>query len=248
MSDRVAIVTGAAGGIGLGIADRLASEGAAVAIADLADNASAVARHLAGVHGVRTHAFVGDLSRPGSADRMVQEVVDTFGRIDILVNNAGGGVLRHSLQHTEETLQATIDRNLWTAIRCTLAVIPRMTERKYGRIINLGADSVYTGLDLHAIYNAAKGGVHGMTVGFAREVALDGITVNAVAPCGVETEAVLKAAREGDPLINTMIGLIPMRRMCKIEEVAALVAFLGSHEAGFITGQIISINGGTAMG
>jgi 2,3-dihydroxy-2,3-dihydro-p-cumate dehydrogenase len=248
MADRVAVVTGAASGIGLGIATRLASEGANLLIADLSDGAGNVASRLATEHGVRTRAFVGDLSRQGVADRMAREVLDEFGKIDILVNNAGGGVLRFSWEHTEETLQATIDRNLWTTVRCTLAVIPRMKERKYGRIVNIGADSVYTGLDLHSIYNAAKGGVHGLTVGFAREVARDGITVNAVAPCGVETEAIVKAIQEDAPLIRTMLAMIPMGRMAKVEEVAALVAFLASEEAGFITGQIVSINGGTAMG
>ncbi|MGH7906562.1 MAG: SDR family NAD(P)-dependent oxidoreductase [Candidatus Binataceae bacterium] len=247
-NDQVAVVTGAAGGIGLGIANRLASEGAAIVIADLSDHAGAAAEEVAKRHGTRASAFVGDLSQPGSGERLIADTRRAFGRIDILINNAGGGILRPSLEHTEETLQATINRNLWTTIRCTLAAIPRMKERKYGRIVNLGADSVYTGLDLHTIYNGAKGGVHGLTVGFAREVARDGITVNAVAPCGVETPEVAEMARRGSPLLDTMLNLVPMRRLCQIDEVAALAAFLASGEAGFITGQIISINGGTAMG
>ncbi|MBF6569053.1 MAG: SDR family oxidoreductase [Candidatus Binataceae bacterium] len=247
-SDQVAIVTGAAGGIGLGIARRLASEGAAIMIGDLSDNARAVAGEVAKTFGVRTLCAVGDLGQPGVAEKMVAETEQAFGRIDILVNNAGGGILRPSLEHTEETLQATINRNLWTMLRATLAVIPRMKKRGYGRIVNMGADSVYTGLDLHTIYNGAKGGVHGATVGFARELAVEGITINAVAPCGVETEEVKRAAAENHPLIVSMMQMIPMRRMAKIEDVAAAVAFLASSEAGFITGQILSVNGGTAMG
>jgi 2,3-dihydroxy-2,3-dihydro-p-cumate dehydrogenase len=247
-SDQVAIVTGAAGGIGLGIARRLASEGAAIMIGDLSDNARAAAAELGRQFNVRTLAAVGDLSQPGVAEKMVAETERALGRIDVLINNAGGGILRNSLEHTEETLQATINRNLWTMLRCTLAAIPRMKQRRYGRIVSLGADSVYTGLDLHTIYNGAKGGVHGATVGFARELARDGITVNAVAPCGVETEEVKKAAAENHPLIRSMMSMIPMGRMAQIEDVAAAVAFLASREAGFITGQILSINGGTAMG
>jgi 2,3-dihydroxy-2,3-dihydro-p-cumate dehydrogenase len=247
-TDQVAIVTGAAGGIGLGIAGRLASEGAAIVIGDVSGNARAAADEISTRYNVRTLSLVGDLSQPGVAEKMVAEAEKTFGRIDVLVNNAGGGILRHSLEHTEETLQATINRNLWTMLRCTLAVLPRMKQRRYGRIVSLGADSVYTGLDLHAIYNGAKGGVHGATVGFAREVARDGITINAVAPCGVETEEVKKAAAANHPLIQSMMQMIPMGRMAQIEDVAAAVAFLASGEAGFITGQILSINGGTAMG
>jgi len=247
-SDQVAIVTGAAGGIGLGIARRLASEGATVMIGDLSDNARAVAAEIGKRFSVPTFAAIGDLSQPGVAEKMVADTEKEFGRIDILVNNAGGGILRHSSEHTEETLQATINRNLWTMLRCTLAVMPRMKARRYGRIVNLGADSVYTGLELHAIYNGAKGGVHGATVGFAREVAADGITINAVAPCGVETEEVKRAIAANHPLIKSMMQMIPMERMAQIEDVAAAVAFLASSEAGFITGQILSINGGTAMG
>jgi 2,3-dihydroxy-2,3-dihydro-p-cumate dehydrogenase len=245
---QVAVVTGAGGGIGLGIARRLASEGAAIVVADVSEKARSAAEQIARQYGIRSHAFVGDLSQSGVADGLMAETRDNFQKIDVVVNNAGGGVIAHSARHTEETLQVTINRNLWTTLRCTLAVIPVMKQRRYGRIVNIGADSVFTGLDGHAIYNGAKGGVHGMTTGFAREVALDGITVNAVAPCGVETEAVAEMAKKGDSVVKSMLSMIPLGRLCKIEDVAALVAFLASEEAGFITGQVVSVNGGSAMG
>ena len=105
--------------------------------------------------------FTGDKSRPGQAERLVQAAVSALGRVDILVSNAGGGVIRPTLEHTEDTLQATVNNNLWTTIRCTLAVLPQMVEQGYGRIVNIGAESVRNGLVDHAIYNAAKGGVHG---------------------------------------------------------------------------------------
>ena len=141
-----------------------------------------------------------------------------LGQVDILVNNAGGGVIRPTLEHTEETLQATVDNNLWTTIRCTLAVLPHMVERGYGRIINIGAESVRNGLVDHAIYNAAKGGVHGLTTGLAREFAAAGITVNTVAPSYVETPELGRALSAGAlpaglrHVTERATGLIPVGR------------------------------------
>src|SRR5918912_648214 len=123
-ADRVAIVTGAGGAIGGAIAARLQSEGARLVLGDLAplewEGAVTVA---------------GDLSEPGEAKRLVDACLAEHGRLDVLVNNAGGGVIRPTLEHTEETLEATIDRNLWTAVRSTLAALPHMLERGYGRVV-----------------------------------------------------------------------------------------------------------------
>ena len=127
----------------------------------------------------------------------MQAAVSVLGRVDILVNNAGGGVIRPTLEHTEDTLQATVNNNLWTTIRCTLAVLPQIVEQGYGRIVNIGAESVRNGLVDHAIYNAAKGGVHGLTSGLARESATAGITVNTVAPSYVETPELGRALASG---------------------------------------------------
>jgi 2,3-dihydroxy-2,3-dihydro-p-cumate dehydrogenase len=168
--------------------------------------------------------------------------------VDILVNNAGGGVVRPTLTHTEETLRATIDRNLWTTIYCTLAAIPVMQAQQYGRIVMMGAESVRNGLYWHAIYNAAKGGVHGLTTGLAREFIADGITVNTVAPSATRTEAYdAFTTPEQLAAIDKMLALIPAARPGTVDEVAALTAFLASDEAGYITGQVYSINGGSSM-
>ena len=102
---------------------------------------------------------------PGSPTISSNAALDALGHIDVLVNNAGGGVIKPTLEHTEESLQATVDNNLWTTIRCVRAVLPHMLSRRHGRIINIGADSVRTGLMDHAMYNAAKGGVHAMVTG-----------------------------------------------------------------------------------
>ena len=245
LAGRAAIVTGGATGIGAGIARRLLADGAEVLIAARSetelDNAAV------------EHGFVGDLSQPGVAQDMVAAAMALFGRVDILVNNAGGGVLRPTLEHTEDTLRATIDNNLWTTIRCTLAVLPVMVERGFGRVINIGADSVRNGLIDHAIYNAAKGGVHGLTTGLAREFVGAGITVNTVAPCYVRTDE-LDARLAGGALpprmhhvVAVATEVIPMGRPGEVAEVAAAVAYLAGPDAGFVTGQVISVNGGTTM-
>ena len=146
-----------------------------------------------------------------------------------------------------ETLRLTIDRNLWTAIWCCRAVLPHMKAAKYGRIVSIGADSVRNGLWDHAAYNAAKGGVHGLTSGLAREFAGDGITVNTVAPCAVATPQLEAFIGKGIALIEKFIGVIPMGRAGEMHEVASAVSYFASGEASFVTGQVVSVNGGSTM-
>jgi len=182
-----------------------------------------------------------------AAGALIDRTMARFGRIDILVNNAGGGVLRPFLDHTPETLRATIDRNLWTAIWCCWHALPRMKAAGYGRIVMLGADSVRNGLFDHAAYNAAKGGMHGMTTGLAREFAPHGITVNTVAPCAVQTRQLEDVRAVNPGLVDKVCAVIPMGRPAEEAEVASMVAYLALPEAGFVTGQVISVNGGSTM-
>ncbi|GAA0608325.1 glucose 1-dehydrogenase [Sporichthya brevicatena] len=247
---RTAIVTGAGVGIGKAIARRLTDEGVRLVLADIdGDLVEKVAADLP----ITPLVFVGDLSVRENATRLIATCRDGYGRVDILVNNAGGGVIRPTLSHTEETLRATIDRNLWTTIYCSLEALPLMKAAGYGRIINMGADSVRNGLDWHAIYNAAKGGVHGLTTGWAREFASDGITVNAIAPSATRTEAydAFETAAATDPAmratLDAVLAVIPAGRAGTVEEIAALTAYLASDESGFTTGQVLSINGGSTM-
>lgn len=239
--NRVAIVTGAGGGIGLAIARRLEADGARVMFADLDE---AAAKQAAGTAG---GAFWGDLSDEKVAGALIQRTVQTVGAPAILVNNAGGGILRPFLDHTPETLRATIDRNLWTTIWCSWFALPHMKAAGWGRIINIGADSVRNGLFDHAGYNAAKGGVHGMTTGLAREFARDGITVNTVAPCAIVTPQYRDIEKSNPDLIEKVVSVIPMGRAGTEDEVASMAAYLARDEAGFVTGQVISVNGGTTM-
>jgi 2,3-dihydroxy-2,3-dihydro-p-cumate dehydrogenase len=247
LNGQVAIVTGAAGGIGLAIAERLAAEGARLALADAA--AEALDKAAAGLirSGAQVLLHAGDLAEERTATAVIAAALDRFGRVDVLVNNAGGGVILPFLQHTAETLKRTIDRNLWTAIWCCRAALPPMVRAGYGRIINIGADSVRNGLWDHAAYNAAKGGLHGLTTGLAREFATAGITVNTVAPCAVRTPALDHVRETNRALHDKFVAVIPMGRPAEMAEVASMVSYLASREAGFVTGQVISVNGGSAM-
>ena len=250
LSGRTAIVTGAASGIGLGISARLIADGAAV---------FAAVRSKEDLERVYEHAriaggFVGELDKPGAADDLVRTAVETLGDVDVLVNNAGGGVILPTLEHTEETLRATVDNNLWTTIYCVRAVLPHMVSRGHGRIVNIGADSVRTGLVDHAMYNAAKGGVHAMVTGIAREFAGAGITANTVAPCYVRTPELANLCESGDAparltrVVEEATAIVPMGRPGDPAEVAAAVAFLAGEDSRFITGQTIYVNGGSSMG
>lgn len=258
LEGKSAVVTGAARGIGKAVAMRLAAEGAALTISDVnGDGLAALCDTLKNAGSPRCAALAVDLSTEDGADALRKAAEAAHGKVDILVNNAGGGIIRPFLEHTAETLRQTIDRNLWTTIWCTRAFLPGMVAQQYGRVINMGADSVHTGTYSHAGYNAAKGGVHAMVTGLAFEFAKEGVTFNVVSPGGVLTED-LQAMMSDDPetLAKYKMSVhprdvakreIPAGRFTEMHEVAAYVAFLASDEAGAVNGQIHSVNGAQWM-
>ncbi len=248
LAGKVAIVTGAARGIGFAIAQRLADDGAKLVLSDVDAGALGEATlDLTRADGRAPVVVAGDLSKQEISRSLVDQAMAAHGAIHILVNNAGGGVILPFLDQTPETLRATIDRNLWTALWACWHVLPIMKRQGYGRIVNLGADSVRNGLWSHAAYNAAKGGVHALTTGLAREFVLDGITVNTVAPCAVNTPQLSDFERKAPSLAQKFLSVIPMGRPAEVAEVASMVSYLARDEASFVTGQVISVNGGSTM-
>jgi len=240
---RVAIVTGAGRGIGRAIAERFASDGAAVAIADLgADTADDVARSIGSVGG-RAIAVRTDVTSLGDAERLVALTVASFGRIDVLVNNAG--ILRSTpaAEITPEEWHLVVDANLTGAFLCSRAAFAALRDTGHGRIVNLAsmagrATSTLGG----AHYTTAKAGVLGLTRHLAREWAREGITVNAISPGIVDTPMV--RAWTDETRLAQVLASIPLGRLAEPSEIASLVCFLASDEAAYITGTNVDIHGG----
>ena len=256
LESQVAIITGTARGLGVALAEQFASDGASLLLVDVnADGLQDVAQAAKSRGSPDVTTTTQDLSQEEGATAIVRTAIERWGRVDILVNNAGGGVIRPFLEHTPETLKATIDRNLWTTIWCSRAVLPHMIERKYGRIVNISADSVHTGVYSHAGYNAAKGGVNGLTTGLAFEFAKHNITVNSVSPGGIATPEVREMLNPDSEVykkhrivdVRKVLDVIPIGRFVEMNEVAALTAFLTYEETRGITGQVYSVNGGQWM-
>lgn len=242
---RVAIVTGAARGIGRAIASRLLADGHAVVIADIdAAAARRTAEELDAGRGICVPAGL-DVARYSDVERFMAEVHGRWGRIDVLVNNAG--IIRRGnlLSVTEKDWDDVLAVNLKGAFNCSKHVAPYMIQRRWGRIINVASIAAKTG-DITSApgYGPSKAGMVNLTKTLARELAAYGITVNAVAPHAIETEM---SAQWSPEMRQRVLQGIPLGRLGRADEVAAAVAFLASDEAGFITGATLDINGGALM-
>lgn len=242
MKDRVAIVTGASRGIGRAAAIALAEAGASVVINYAgSETAAKETEVLCQAHGAKTLLIQADVAKSEDCQRMVDETVAGFGKVDILVNNAG--VTRDNLLMcmTDEEFDQVIATNLRGTYAMMKAVSRPMMKSRYGRIINMASVVGLMGNAGQVNYAASKAGVIGMTKSFAKEIAARGVTVNAVAPGFIATDmtaAMTDAAREA------VAGSIPMKRMGRPEDVAAVVRFLASEAAGYVTGQTLAVDGG----
>jgi len=247
LEGRVAMITGAAKGIGAAIAGALVHEGARIAALDLdAPGVEAVAAALAG-RGGQALALRTDVTRSAEIDRAVEAVLGRWGRIDILVNNAGGfAVLRPTEEIAEDEWQAILASNLTSVFLCSKAVLPVMKRQGYGRIVNLASVVARGGaVRVTSHYAAAKAGVIGFTRHLALEVGAAGITVNAVAPGTTATERVLNVRTPEET--RRVAEAIPVRRLGEPAEIADAVVFLVSEGAAFITGATLGVNGGQIM-
>jgi 2-hydroxycyclohexanecarboxyl-CoA dehydrogenase len=250
MPQRVALITGGGRGIGRAIAGDLAATGHAVAVADLlAADASETAQSIESAGG-RAHAVSLDVTDQRSVEAALGQVRAAFGPIEILVNNAGWDELRPFMDTDEEFWDRVIEINYKGCLRMTREVVPAMSERGWGRLVNIGSDAGRVGSSLEAVYSGAKGAVIAFTKTIAREVARRGITANTVCPGPTRTpmlEGMANATDDGERLIESLTRAIPMKRLGEPEDVAAAVTFLASERAGFITGQTLSVSGGLTM-
>ncbi|WP_405725693.1 SDR family oxidoreductase [Streptomyces sp. NBC_01537] len=243
---RVAIVTGGASGIGRACAQRLAREGADVAVLDLDAAAGERVAGEIGAEGGSALAVGVDVADRQSIDRAVKEVHEQFGPVTVLVNSAGKEGAKRFLDITEEAWNSLLTVNLTGTFHCCQAVVPDMVEAGWGRIVNISSSSAHSGQPFMTHYVASKAGVIGFTKALALELGPSGITVNTIPPGFVDTPMLRRNEKLGR-FVQSMdhhIAQTPVRRTGLPEDIAAACAFLTSEEAGYITGQVFGVNGG----
>lgn len=243
LNGKTALVTGASRGIGRAIALRLAEDGANVAViyAGSADKAEAVVNEITAL-GVNAKAYRCNVADSTAVNETVKAVTNDLGKIDVLVNNAGITRDGLMLRMKDEDFDAVLDTNLKGAFNMIRACYSGFIRKKSGRIINISSVSGIMGNAGQANYSASKAGVIGLTKSVARELASRGITCNAVAPGFIQTD-MTENLGDNNPLLNS----IPLGRMGKPEDIAAVVAFLASDSAAYITGEVLKVDGGLAI-
>jgi 3-oxoacyl-[acyl-carrier protein] reductase len=257
LRDKGALVAASSRGLGKAIAYELSQEGARVAIcARGQEGLEATADEIHQATGAEVFPVVADVSRSDDCQRLVESVQEHFGAVDILVTNAGGPPAGYLLDLQEQDWHAAVELTLMSAVRLIGLVVPSMQERRWGRIINMTSISVKQPIEDLILSNSIRAAVVGMAKTIATQFAAEGVTVNSICPTYTLTERVrnlarARAEREGisyDEVLDAYRNQVPARRLGQPEEIAALVAFLASERAAFITGTTIQVDGGAYRG
>ncbi|MGH7932110.1 MAG: SDR family NAD(P)-dependent oxidoreductase [Candidatus Binataceae bacterium] len=247
LKDKVALVTGAAQGIGRALAMRLAEEGAKVAIGDIQVEAAQKTAAEIKAAGGTAIAVKLDVTNLADAVAAADTIERELGPIDILVNNAGWDKLEPFVESTPETWDRVIAINYRGLLNCCKAIVPRMQAAGHGKIVSIASDAGRVGSFGEAVYSGCKAGIIAFSKTLARELARNNINVNVVCPGPTET-ALLRGVMESQPkVLDAMKRTIPMRRLGKPEDLAGAVAFFASPDSDYATGQVISVSGGLTM-
>ncbi len=245
LDDKIAVVTGAAQGIGRAIAEMLARRGAHVVVADInLEKAQTTAQAIAASTGRRAIAVHVNVADSVSAQAMIDRTIEEFGRIDLLVNNAGTTRDNLIVRISDADWDLVLGINLKGAFNCSKAAVRPMMKQRYGRIVNISSVSGLAGQAGQTNYSSSKAGLVGFTKALAREVGSRGITVNAVAPGFVPTDLTSEILGK---VKDEAIKATPLGRLGTVEDIAYAVAFLVSDEASYITGPVLSVDGGMVM-
>ena len=247
---KTVIVTGGGGGIGGATARRFAAEGANVAVYDM--NMDAAEKVAAGIRaaGGQATAFPCDITDRAQVDAAVAATQAQLGPVAVLVNNAGWDIFKPFVKTVPAEWDKLIAINLTGALHMLHAVLPGMVERGYGRVVNVASDAARGGSSGEAVYSACKGGLVALSKTLAREHARHGITVNVVCPGPTDTAllaGVAEGARDPAKLIEAFKSAIPLGRLGQGDDLASAIAFMGSDDASFVTGQVLSVSGGLTM-
>ncbi|GMV00907.1 MAG: glucose 1-dehydrogenase [Burkholderiaceae bacterium] len=244
LNDSIAIVTGAASGIGLATAQALAQAGATVVLGDIADDKGEQAATALRAAGQRAEYLRCDVTGAASVNAFRDAVLARHGRVDIVANVAGWGKIQPFLENDDAFIERVVDLNFMGTLRVVRAFLPAMIERKHGKIVNVSSDAGRVGSTGETVYSGAKGGVIAFTKGLAREMARHNITANCVCPGPTDTpllQAVPEKHREA------FLRAIPMRRFAQPSDIADAVTFFASSRSDYVTGQVLSVSGGLSM-
>lgn len=248
LDGKVSLITGAGRGIGRGIAEKFAVEGARVVVADIDETAAKKsAEELTSAYQVETLGLFCDVTMQESVNTALEKILQHFGRVDVLVNNAGWDKVEPFLESEASTWDRVVHINLYGVFHTCKAILPQMIAQGSGKVVNIGSDAGRVGSSGEAVYSATKGGVIAFTKTLAREMARHQINVNCVCPGPADTPLFAEISSDNPKIAEALKRSIPFRRLAQPHDIANAVAFLASEEAAYITGQTLSVSGGLTM-